>query len=96
MKKLNANKTQSLRETTDNDPWNKKLKIAMETYNITEENLAGKTNSQMKQIMKSKVNNHTKETIIANSANKSKVKHIYWIMTDTNKNETWREHTCLP
>ena len=47
MKKLNANKTQSLRETTDNDPWNKKLKIAMETYNITEENLAGKSNNQM-------------------------------------------------
>ena len=49
MKKLNANKTQSLRETIDNDPWNKKLKIAMETYNITEENLAGKSNNQMKQ-----------------------------------------------
>ena len=48
----------------------------METYNITEENLAGKSNNQMKQIMKSKVNNHTKETIIANRANKSKVKHI--------------------
>ena len=73
MKKLNANKTQSLRETTDNDPWNKKLKIAMETSNTTEENLAGKSNNQMKQIMKSKVNNHTKETIIAN---KGKVKHI--------------------
>ena len=76
MKKLNANITQSLRETTDNDPWNKKMKIALEKYNITEENLAGKSNNQVKQIMKSKVNNHTKETIVANRANKSKVKHI--------------------
>ena len=48
----------------------------MEKYNITEENLAGKSNNQMKQIMKSIVNNHTKETIIANRTNKSKVKHI--------------------
>ena len=64
MKKLNANKTQSLRETTDNDPWNKKMKITIEKYNITEENLAGKSNNQMKQIMKSKVNNHTNLILI--------------------------------
>ena len=54
MKKLNANKTQSLRETIDNDPRNKNLKIAMEKYNITEENLGGKSNNQMKQIMEIK------------------------------------------
>ena len=71
-----TSQTQSLKETIDNDPWNKKLKIAMEKYSITEENIAGKRNKQVKQIVKLKVNNHIKETIIANRANKSKVKHI--------------------
>ena len=48
----------------------------MEKYNITEENLAGQSNNQMTQRVKLKVNSHTKETIIANRANKNKVKHI--------------------
>ena len=63
MKKLNANKTQSLRETIDNDPWNKKLKIAMEKYNITEEKQQpDETNSEIKSKQPYKGNYHSKQS----------------------------------